>query len=149
MAKKAEIAQNDALAGAFDVSPDEVELRTKYAAMRAKELAVRKDELSLADKAGKLCRIDTALSSFDAFLLDFVTMIRNFPDKVQAICPQMQPPQYRALRDFVEDCLERLSRKRLYLGIESTKSQKAAATEAVEASRRKATARSKEAVDGE
>jgi hypothetical protein len=116
------------LDGYADVSPEEVERRTQYAKMRQLELSVLKDELSLADKAGALCRIDVALAEFDAFLLDFVRLLRQIPDKVQSVVPETTPAQYGELRSFIDDALQRLSEKRLHLTIESTKAQKTSET---------------------
>lgn len=125
------------LDGFADVSPDEVDRRTAYAKMRQLELSVLKDELSLADKAGALCRIDVALSEFDAFLIDFVKLLRQIPDKVQSVVPSMEPSQYGELREFIDAALQRMSEKRLHLTIESTKAEKTAATAAKDESIKK------------
>lgn len=116
------------LDGADDISTEEVERRTAYARMRQLELSVLRDELGLADKAGELCRIDIALAEFDTFLVDFVRMLRQIPDKVQEIISSTNPAQYEAIRAFIDSSLQMLSEKRLHLTIESTKSQKANAT---------------------
>lgn len=116
------------LDGYADVSPEEVERRMQYAKMRQLELSVLKDELSLADKAGALCRIDVALAEFDAFLVDFVRLLRQIPDKVQSVVTETTPAQYGELRSFIDDALQRLSEKRLHLTIESTKAQKISET---------------------
>lgn len=126
-----------ALVGFDSTSPAEVERRTAYARMRQLELAVQKDELSLADKAGELCRIDIALAEFDKFLVDFVRMIKQIPDKVQSVIPQTQPEQYAEIQKFIDDSLQRLSQSRLHLTIESTKAEKAAASAVVKASQLK------------
>lgn len=149
--KKAEIVEETpdtgALPGAMDVSAEEVLTRTAFAKMRALELSVRKEELALLDKAGELCKIDVALSAFDNFLKDYVTLLRNIPDKVQSIIPQTTPDQYRELRNIVEDSLQRMAAVRLHLTIESTVEQRHAASEAVEESRRNATKKRKEAAN--
>ena len=119
------------LQGAMDVDPSEVERRTNFAKMRQIELNVLKDELNLADKAGELCRIEVALSEFDSFLVDFVRMLRQIPDKVQSVIPTTTTDQYRTLQRFIDDSLQRLSERRLHLTIESTKSEKNAASAAV------------------
>ena len=118
------------LKGSEDVTPEEVERRTNYAKMRQLELSVLKDEIGLADRSGDLCRIDTALDEFDKFLADFVRLLKQIPDKAQLIVPQMKPDQYTELRAFIDNSLQMLSERRLHLTIESTKTQKALATEA-------------------
>lgn len=149
--KKADIctetADTGALPGAMDVSPEEVLTRTAYAKMRSLELSVRKEELALMDKAGELCKIDVALAAFDNFLKDYITLLRNFPDKVQSIVPQTTPDQYRELRNIVEDALQRFAAVRLHLTIESTMEQKRDAAEAVEESRRNSTKRKRKEAD--
>lgn len=149
--KKAEICtetpDTGALPGAMDVSPEEVLTRTAFAKMRSLELSVRKEELALMDKAGELCKIDVALSAFDNFLKDYITLLRNFPDKVQSIVPQTTPDQYRELRNIVEDALQRMAAVRLHLTIESTVEQRHDAAEAVEESRRNATKKRREAAN--
>ena len=129
MTKKREIEQFT-LTGANDVTPEEVEKRTNFAKMRQLELSVLKEEIGLADRAGDLCRIDVALDEFDKFLIDFVRLLRQIPDKVQLIVPQTQPEQYTELRKFIDTSLQMLSERRLHLTIESTKTEKAEATEA-------------------
>ena len=126
------------LSGSDEVSPEEVERRTAFARMRQLELSVLRDELALSDRAGELCRIDTALSEFDAFLVDFVRLLRQIPDKVQETMPATTPTQYGELQSFIDSALQRLSAKRLHLTIESTKTEKAQATAVKEASIQKA-----------
>lgn len=125
------------LDGFDDVTAQEIERRTAYAKMRQLELSVLKDELTLADKAGSLCRIDAALDEFDAFLVDFVRLLRQMPDKVQEVVPAMSPVQYGELRAFIDAALQRLGEKRLHLTIESTNAEKSAATAAKNRSVRK------------
>lgn len=125
------------LDGYADITADEVDRRTAFAKMRQLELSVLKDELSLADKAGELCRIDVALSEFDAFLIDFVKLLKQIPDKVQSVIPSTTPDQYAEMRSFIDDALQRLSEKRLHLTIENTASEKKAATAAKDESIRK------------
>lgn len=140
-------AYADALPGALEVSADEVLTRTAYAKMRALELSVRKEELALMDKAGELCKIDVALAAFDNFLKDYITLLRNFPDKVQSIVPQTTPDQYRELRNIVEDALQRFAAVRLHLTIESTQTEKKELAEAEAVKRRGTLARRKEAAN--
>lgn len=146
--KKAEIVEEKpdtgALPGAMDVSPEEVLTRTAFAKMRALELSVRKEELALMDKAGELCKIDVALSAFDNFLKDYITLLRNIPDKVQSIVPQTTPDQYRELRNIVEDALQRMAAVRLHLTIESTQTEKKELAEADAVKRRGTLARRKD-----
>lgn len=137
----------DALPGALEVSADEVLTRTAYAKMRALELSVKKEELALMDKAGELCKIDVALAAFDNFLKDYITLLRNFPDKVQSIVPQTTPDQYRELRNIVEDALQRFAAVRLHLTIESTQTEKKELAEADAVKRRGTLARRKEAAN--
>ena len=130
------------LQGYSDISIEEVERRMNYARMRSTELSVIKDELSLADKAGELCRIEVALSAFDAFLVDFVRLLKQMPDKVQSVVPSTNPAQYREIQSYIEDALQRLSQKRLHLTIESTKVEKAENySEVVESRKRSAKAK--------
>lgn len=149
--KKADICtetpDTGALPGAMDVSTEEVLTRTAYAKMRALELSVRKEELALMDKAGELCKIDVALAAFDNFLKDYITLLRNFPDKVQSIVPQTTPDQYRELRNIVEDALQRFAAVRLHLTIESTQTEKKELAEADAVKRRGTLARRKEAAN--
>lgn len=130
------------LQGYSDISIEEVERRMNYARMRSTELSVIKDELSLADKAGELCRIEVALSAFDAFLVDFVRLLKQIPDKVQSVVPSTNPAQYKEIQTYIEDALQRLSQKRLHLTIESTKVEKAENySEVVESRKRSAKAK--------
>jgi hypothetical protein len=138
MTKKKKDASKFELVGASDVSAEEVEKRTQFARMRQLELSVLKDEIGLADRAGDLCRIETALDEFDKFLIDFVRLLRQIPDKVQLIVPQMKPDQYTELRTFIDTSLQMLSERRLHLTIESTKTEKALATATKEESQKKA-----------
>ena len=130
MTKKKREIEQFTLTGANDVTPEEVEKRTNFAKMRQLELSVLKEEIGLADRAGDLCRIEVALDEFDKFLIDFVRLLRQIPDKVQLIVPQTQPEQYTELRKFIDTSLQMLSERRLHLTIESTKTEKAEATEA-------------------
>lgn len=115
-----------------------VEHRTAIARMMQLELAVEKDRLSLEEKKRNICRIDLALSEFDGLLSEFVTMLKTIPDKMQSICPAMNPKQYKEVQNFINNQLERLSQKRLYLAIESTAEEKQAASEVTRKSVRKA-----------
>ena len=132
------------LQGYADISIEEVERRMNYAKMRSTELSVIKDELSLADKAGELCRIEVALSEFDTFLVDFIRLLKQIPDKVQSVVPSTNPHQYKELQKYIDDSLQRLSQKRLHLTIESTKTEKADNSSEVEESRKRS-AKSKKA----
>ena len=116
------------LQGSESISADEVERRTAFAKMRQLELSVLKDQLALSDRAGELCRIDVALAEFDSFLVDFVRLLKQIPDKVQSVIPACTPTQYGELREFIDQSLQRLSEKRLHLTIESTKQEKSLAT---------------------
>lgn len=131
------MAEEYILQGSDEVDAEEVERRTAFAKMRQLELAVLKDELNLADKAGALCRIDVALAEFDNFLIDFVRLLKQIPDKVQSVIPSTNPDQYNELVVYIDQSLQRLSEKRLHLTIESTKAEKALATEAKEESIKK------------
>ena len=55
-------------------------------------------------------------------------MIKHLPDTVYNIT-KCTPDQYRAVQEWVDAALVRLSNKRLYLGIESTQETKERATE--------------------
>lgn len=102
------------------LSDREIERRTKIAKLKQLEINVEKDALALEDKKGNLCRIDLALSEFDNFLRDFVEMIKQFPDFVQKTVKSTNPDEYKALQDFIDDNIQRMGQKRLYLAIEST-----------------------------
>ena len=121
------------------LDPEIVERRTAIAKMRSLELGVEKDYLALQEKKKNICRIDAALGAFDAFLVDFVEMLTSLPDYVQSIIPECRPDQYATLQSFIDGQLQRLSQKRLYLTIESTSEEQAAATEAKVESQKKAT----------
>lgn len=98
----------------------EIERRTKIVKLRQLEINVEKDALALEDKKGNLCRIDLALAEFDNFLRDFVEMIKQFPDFVQKTVKSTNPDEYKILQDFIDDNIQRMGQKRLYLAIEST-----------------------------
>lgn len=102
------------------LSDREIERRTKLAKLKQLELSVEKDALALEDKKGNLCRIDLALAEFDNFLRDFVEMIKQFPDFVQKTVKSTNPDEYKILQDFIDDNIQRMGQKRLYLAIEST-----------------------------
>jgi hypothetical protein len=102
------------------LSDREIERRTKIAKLRQLEINVEKDALALEDKKGNLCRIDLALSEFDNFLRDFVEMMKQFPDFVQKTVKSTNPDEYKVLQDFIDDNIQRMGQRRLYLAIEST-----------------------------
>ena len=102
------------------LSDREIERRTKIAKLKQLEINVEKDSLALEDKKGNLCRIDLALAEFDNFLRDFVEMIKQFPDFVQKTVKSTNPDEYKILQDFIDDNIQRMGQKRLYLAIEST-----------------------------
>lgn len=112
------------------ITTAEIERRTKIAKMQQLELAVQKDELALEDKKRNLCRIDLALEEFDKFLKDFVQMMRQFPDFVQSTIPACNPEQYKMIQDFIDDNIQRLGQKRVYLALESTREEMDAQSEA-------------------
>lgn len=111
-----------------DISKEEIELRTAFAKMRSLEISVAKDELALEEKKRNICRIDAALDAFDEFLSDFITMLTSLPDKVQSTIQTTTPEQYKEIQDYIDDQLQRLSKKRLYLAIDSTSDEQARAT---------------------
>ena len=117
----------------------EIDRRTAIAKMHQLELAVNKEYIAFQEKLQNICRIDSALSSFDEFLTDFVEMLISLPDHIQSIIPECKPDQYRAVQSFIDDQIQRLSQKRLYLAIESTAEAKALATEAKVESQKNAT----------
>jgi hypothetical protein len=119
------------------LSDREIERRTKLAKLRQLELNVEKDALALEDKKGNLCRIDLALSEFDAFLKDFVQMMLQFPDIVQKMVPSTNPDEYRALQNFIDETIQRLGERRLHLAIESTSEERRLVCESVHESQRK------------
>ena len=107
---------------------EEVEHRTAIARMKQLELSVEKEAISLEEKKRNICRIDLALSEFDGLLAEFVVMLRNIPDRVQAIVPCLKPKQYKDLQTFINSQIDRMAEKRLHLTIESTDEEKKAAT---------------------
>lgn len=121
------------------LSQSEVERRTAIAKLRQLELSNAKEELNLEERKRNICRIDAALSAFDAFLVDFVEMLVSIPDKVQSTIPECSPEQYADMQGFIDGQIQRLSQKRLYLAIESTTEERAAATEAKVESQKKST----------
>jgi hypothetical protein len=110
------------------LSPTLVERRTAIAKMRSLELGVEKEYINLEERKKNICRIDAALSAFDEFLTDFVEMLRSLPDFVQSTIPATTPTQYSAIEAHIDQQLQRLSQKRLYLAIDSTCEEKARAT---------------------
>lgn len=122
-----------------ELSDREIERRTKIAKLKQLEIAVEKDALALEDKKGNLCRIDMALSEFDTFLKDFVQMLKQIPDFVQKVIPDTNPDQYRTIQAFIDDNIQRMGQKRLYLAIESTAEEKRQITESTYESKKKST----------
>lgn len=122
-----------------ELSDREIERRTKIAKLKQLEIAVEKDALALEDKKGNLCRIDMALSEFDTFLKDFVQMLKQIPDFVQKIIPDTNPDQYRTIQNFIDDNIQRMGQKRLYLAIESTAEERRQITESTYESKKKST----------
>ena len=110
------------------LSPVEVERRTAIAKMRQLELGVEKEYINLEERKKNICRIDSALSAFDEFLTDFVEMLRSLPDFVQSTIPATTPKQYATIESHIDQQIQRLSQKRLYLAIDSTSEEKARAT---------------------
>ena len=121
----------------IEISIGEIEKRTAFAKMQQLELSVEKERLALDDKARNLCRIDLALSEFDTFLVDFVQMLDQLPDKIQAIVTELTPDQYQKIQNLIEEQIHRMGEKRLHLALESTKSEREKASEIVNKSRRK------------
>lgn len=122
-----------------ELSDREIERRTKIAKLKQLEIAVEKDALALEDKKGNLCRIDMALSEFDTFLKDFVQMLKQIPDFVQKIIPDTNPDQYRTIQNFIDENIQRMGQKRLYLAIESTAEERRQITESTYESKKKST----------
>jgi hypothetical protein len=109
---------------------EEIDYRTRLANCEALEIKVSRERFELDNKRGELCRIDTALTEFDAFLREFVGFLDGLPDTIQTIIPQTTPVQYQAVQSLIETQLQRLAEHRLYLSIESNTAQQQAATEA-------------------
>lgn len=120
------------------LSDSMIERRTSIAKMRQLELGVEKEELNLEERKNNICRIDVALAEFDKFLVDFVEMLTSLPDTIQGFIPETTPDQYKKIQDYIDDQLQRLAKKRLYLAIESTAQEKALATATKEESQKKA-----------
>lgn len=126
-------------AEAYSLLPVEVvERRTAIEKLRSLELTNAKEELNLEERKHNICRIDVALSEFDKFLVDFVEMLTSLPDTIQGIIPETTPEQYQKIQSYIDDQLQRLAKKRLYLAIESTAQEKALATATKEESQKKA-----------
>jgi len=113
-----------------------IDLRLKEAQLKKWKLEAKREELEIRlknikseEKLKNLCRIDVALDEFDKFLQDFVQTLMNFPDTVQRLVPSTNPDEYRAVQDFIDDTIQRLAQKRVYLAIESTQEIKDKATQ--------------------
>lgn len=119
------------------IPASEIEYRSSLAKLKQLELNNAKEELNLEERRHNICRIDSALEAFDAFLVDFVEMLVSIPDKVQATIPECKPDQYAEIQQFIDSQLQMLSQKRLYLAIESTAEAQALATAAKEESQKK------------
>lgn len=122
-----------------DLTDREIERRTKLAKLEQLEISNEKERLALEDKKGALCRIDAALSEFNTFLVDFKNMMLQFPDFVQKTIPACNPQQYKAIQDFIDDNIQRLRQKQIYLSIESTSEERRKMTEYINSSRMKNT----------
>jgi hypothetical protein len=103
-----------------DISDSEIAHRTAYARMRQLELSNEKEYISIEERKLNICRIDSALNAFDSFLSDFVEMLLSLPDIVQTKIPSTTPEQYADIQSYIDDQIQRLSQKRLYLAIDST-----------------------------
>lgn len=119
------------------ISDSEIDRRTRYARMRQLELSNEKEYISIEERKLNVCRIDAALSAFDAFLNDFVEMLISLPDVVQTKIPTTTPEQYADLQSYIDDQLQRLSQKRLYLAIDSTVEESRRSTASVRESLKK------------
>lgn len=119
------------------LSEREIERRTKLAKLAQLEITVEKDALALEDKKGNLCRIDLALEEFDNFLREFVQMMLQFPDIVQKIVPSTNPDEYRELQGFIDENIQRLRNRRIYLAIENTAEERRLVSESIHQSQRK------------
>ena len=109
---------------------EEIDYRTRLANCEALEIKVSRERFELDNKRGELCRIDTALSEFDAFLREFVGFLDGLPDTIQTLIPQTTPTQYKSVQELIETQLQRLAEHRLHLSIESNTSQQQANTAA-------------------
>ena len=138
MPRKKKDAEPD-YAEKYSLLPVEVvERRTAIEKLRQLELGNAREELNLEERKRNICRIDVALGEFDKFLIDFVEMLTSLPDVIQGFIPTTTPEQYEKVQDYIDDQLQRLSKKRLYLAIESTAEEKALATATKEESQKNA-----------
>jgi hypothetical protein len=110
------------------ISDSEIAKRTAYARMRQLELSNEKDYISIEERKLNICRIDAALSAFDSFLSDFIEMLISLPDIIQTKIPSTTPEQYADIQSYIDDQIQRLSQKRLYLAIDSTLEESRRAT---------------------
>lgn len=117
------------------LSEADVKRRTDIAKMRQLELSVENEYLKLLEKSNNLCRIDRALEAFNEFLSEFVDTIKAIPDRMQSMVKNLSPEEYKDIEGFIDEQLQRLAQKRLYMSIESTASEKALASRTVEESR--------------
>lgn len=115
-----------------------IEHHMAAAKLKQLQLSNAKESLTLEERKHNICRIDAALAAFDSFLVDFVEMLTSLPDMVQATIPTCTPEQYAEIQAYIDDQLQRLSKKRLYLAIDDTASEKALATATKEESQKKA-----------
>ena len=113
-----------------DLPNSVVQKRLQAAKLEQMELAIEKERIALEDKKRNICRIDVALESFDNFLKDFIEMMRQIPDRMQSIDPALTPEMYKEIQQFIDDQIQRMGEKRLYLGIESTRETAEMKTEA-------------------
>lgn len=118
--KKTEETNLEQLDLVTSISDSEIDRRTRYARMRQLELSNEKEYISIEERKLNICRIDSALNAFDSFLSDFVEMLLSVPDIVQTKIPSTTPAQYAEIQSYIDDQIQRLSQKRLYLAIDST-----------------------------
>lgn len=111
------------------LTDDAIRRRTDIAKMHQLELSVNKEYVAFQERCKNICRIDSALESFDGFLSDFVTMLQNLPDMLQTMIPSMGPSEYKDVQQFLDSQIQRIGERRVYLAIDSTAEQMARATE--------------------
>ena len=111
-----------------------IETQLKEAKLKRWKLAAKREEQELKIKKLKteermcnLCRIDMALDAFNEFLKPWVDWVRRLPDMVYDVT-KCNPDQYREIQKKVDDIIQYMKNKYMYLGIESTHEQKEKAT---------------------
>lgn len=131
-----------------DTLPDEIpayqmtkaEIDSELAALKLERerIGLKRDRITQLEKERKLCTIQTALNTFNNFLMEFKDFILGLPDEVQTIVPTLSPAQYEALKQTVDIQIRRLHEKTITLTLEDTRTEAELSTDTKKESLRKA-----------